>query len=86
MLESLIQQTHRRNAKTVSMRGIRKATLSHESNAPTTWPTPMCPLLLLKTSVLAQTHTAHSRMKKFEAKMAEKHVSLQPSSGLKKFA
>ena len=50
------------------MRGIRKATLSHEFNAPTTWPTPMCPLLLLKMSVKTQTHTADSRMKKFEAK------------------
>ena len=57
------------------------AQLSQESNAPTTWPTPMCPLLLLKMSVSTQTHTAHSRMKKFQAKKAEKHVSLLPSNG-----
>ena len=62
------------------------AKLSHESNAPTTWPIPMCPLLLLQTSVQTQTHTAHSRMKKFEAKIAQKHATLLPSSGLKKFA
>ena len=62
------------------------AKLSHESNAPTTWPTPMCPLLLLKMSVLTQAHTAHSRMKKFEAEIVKKHVSLLPSNGLKKIA
>ena len=59
------------------------AKLSQESNAPTTWLTPMCPLLLLKMSVFTQSDTAHSRMKKFEAKIAEKHVTLLPSNGLK---
>ena len=47
---------------------------------------PLCPLLLLKMSVYTQTHTAHSRMNKFEAKIAQKHVTLLPSNGLKKFA